>query len=241
MTPDCLEKLAAPVIQDNSIEMVIGDYEKNYTEIPHPVRFVVSSSNLMHGTPTELKSNEDIRKWYFHGNRLRPGNVWNKLIKLSFLREHQLYNKEGLLFEDWLWSFYLMRYVTHVAFVHDVTYIYYRRSDSIATKTSREEKLRHHGYIYREMTEQMVIGEHIEETECNLLGFCCSYVDASDNPDYQYAYEAYFQQLSVGKQVGILLLKLAQCASKKKAMRVVYKGAVQGLQQIRRIVGFVSK
>ena len=64
MTPDCLEKLAAPVIQDDSIEMVIGDYEKNYTEMLHPVRFFISSSNLMHGTPAELKSNEDIRKWY---------------------------------------------------------------------------------------------------------------------------------------------------------------------------------
>ena len=42
-------------------------------------------------------------------------------------------------------------------------------------------------YIYREMTEQMVLGEHIEETECILLDFCSSYVEASNNPDYQYA------------------------------------------------------
>ena len=221
--------------------MVIGDYEKNYSEMPHPVRFVISSSNLMHGTPTELKSNEDIRKWFYKGNTLRPGNVWNKLIKLSFLREHQLYNREGILFEDWLWSFYLMRYVTHVAFVHDVTYIYYRRSDSIATKTSREEKLRHHGYIYREMTEQMVPGEHIEETECNLLGFCSSYVEASDNPDYQYAYEAYLRQLSDGKhQAECRLLELAKYASKKRMRRDVFKSAIRGWQQIIRIKGFIS-
>lgn len=135
-----------------------------------------------------------------------------------------------------------MRYVSHVAFVHDVTYIYYRRSDSIATKTSREEKLRHHGYIYREMTEQLVLGERIEETECILLDFCSSYVEESGNPDYQYAYKAYLRQLSDGKhRAECYLLKLAQFASKKKATRVVYRRAVKGLQQFRRIIGFVTK
>ena len=201
MTTDCLEKLAAPVEHDDSIEMVMGDLYKDTSAMigwKHQSRrkFEKPQPRFMQDTPLEMKSNEEIRDWFYNGKIGRPISVWNKLLKLLFVKEHQLYNKEGLLYEDQLWIYYLMRCLNHVAFVHDVTYIYHRHPGSIGTGTKYEEGLRHRGYIYREIAENIVPGERLEETMRWHKIFCHYYIDAHDNPDYQFAYNAFRREIS---------------------------------------------
>ena len=201
MTTDCLEKLAAPVEHDDSIEMVMGDYRiDNSAMIGWKYQLIrklgTPQPRFMQDTPLELKSNEEIREWFYSGKILRPVNVWNKLLKLSFIKEYQLYNKEGLLYEDGLWTYYLMRCLCHASFVHDVTYLHYRRPGSICTGTKNEELLRHRGNIYREIAEKIVPGERLEETMHCHKDFCQFYIDAHDNPDFQFAYKSFRREIS---------------------------------------------
>ena len=200
MTTDCLEKLAAPVEQDDSIEMVMGDFKSDYSAMNgwrHRLKRMLGTpqSRFMQDTPLELKSNEEIRGWFYRGKVQRPLSVWNKLLKLSFIKENQLYNKEGQLYEDTLWTYYLMRCLSHAAFVHEVTYIYYRRPGSICTGTKYHERLKHFGYNYREIAENIVPGERLEEIMRWHKGFCFFYIDAYDNPDYQFAYNAFRREI----------------------------------------------
>ena len=201
MTTDCLEKLAAPVEQDDSIEMVMGDYCIDTSAMMakrHRLRGKLGTpqSRFMQETPLELKSNEEIRSWFYRGKKLRPVMVWNKLLKLSFVKKNRLYNKEGRLYEDTLWTYYMMRCLSHVAFVHEVTYIYYRRPDSICTGIECHEQLRLRGYNYREIAENIVPGERLEETMYWHKVFCLYYIDAHDNPDYQFTYKAFRREIS---------------------------------------------
>ena len=201
MTTDCLEKLAAPVEQDDSIEMVMGDYSRDTSAMKgwrHQLsrKHGTPQPRFMQETPLELKSNEEIRNWFYSGKILRPVNVWNKLLKLSFIKENQLYNKEGQLYEDGLWTYYLMRCLNQAVFVHDVTYLHHRRPGSICTGTKYEERLRHRGYIYHEIAENIVPGERLEEIMYRHMTFSFLYIDAHDNPDYQFAYNAFRREIS---------------------------------------------
>ena len=201
LTTDCLEKLVAPVEHDDSIEMVMGDYSidtsamivKRHRLIRKPE---TPQPRFMQDTPLELKSNEDIREWFYKGKVSRPVCVWNKLLKLSFIKENKLYNKVGLLHEDILWMYYLMHCLNHAVFVHEVTYLHHLRPGSICTGTKYDERLRHYGYNYREIAENIVPGERLEEIMHRYKGFCCYYIDAHDNPDYQFAYNAFRREIS---------------------------------------------
>ena len=201
MTTDCLEKLAAPVEQDDSIEMVMGDYSRDTSAMKgwrHQLsrKHGTPQPRFMQETPLELKSNKEIREWFYNGKMSRPVCVWNKLLKLSFVKENQLYNKEGQLHEDILWTYYLMRCLNQAAFVHDVTYLHYLRPGSICTGTEYDEQLRHRGYNYREIAENIVPCERLEETMRWHKSFCFFYIDAHDNFDYQFAYNAFRREIS---------------------------------------------
>ena len=205
MTTDCLEKLAFPIERDESIEMVMGDARTDTSAMivkRHHLRRKpkTAQSRFMQDTPLEIKSNEEIREWFYNGKISRPVCAWNKLLKLSFVKENHLYNKEGLLFEDHLWTYYLMRCLNHAAFVHEVTYLQYRRPGSICTGTKYDERLRHIGYIFREIAENIIPGERLEEIMSRLMFFCYSYIDTHDNPDYKFAYNAFRREISLARK-----------------------------------------
>lgn len=185
LTPDCLEKLAEPLQLDDSIEMVMGDYKVDndamplswkgrlLNHLPFFRRILQPRSNQwLDDTPRELRSNEEVRRWYYKRKTVIPVSVWNKLLRLDFIKEHHLYNQEGLLYEDIPWSYYLMRSLSHAVFVHSVTYLHHRRPGSICTGTAYEERLQHWGSIFEEFANNVVPGERIEETERYVRPFC---------------------------------------------------------------------
>lgn len=205
MTADCLESLVVPIEHDDSIEMVMGDYNIDTSAMNswrHRLGIIIGilQPRLMQDTPLELKSNEEIRDWFYNGKKSRPVNVWNKLLKLSFIKEYKLYNKEGQFYEDGLWTYYLIRCLNHTVFIHKVTYFYHRRPGSICTGTDSDELLRHRGYIYREIAENIVLGERLEETMHWYKDFYRFYIDAHDNHDYQFAYNIFRREISAAYQ-----------------------------------------
>lgn len=57
--------------------------------------------------------------------------AWNKLIRSDFLRQHNLYFKEGLIHEDDLWSFCCACWHKKISITHNQTYIYRLHDNSI--------------------------------------------------------------------------------------------------------------
>ena len=228
ITHDCLEKLSEPLTRDNSIEMVMGNNQKDVSDLHLSKwkQFVdFNYSNWIEDSPTELHTNADLRKWFFKaGKYKRPPYFWNKLLKLDFIKSHQIYNKEGLLFEDRLWSYNLMHHLNHAAFVKDITYIYHRRPASIVTATKYEDILRHRGLFYLEYAKNVVPGEHIEEAEYYSKGFCDYYIDAHYDTNYQYAYRIFQRELSDGHHRRmVFVLSLTHHLGKNNAGRRIFK------------------
>ena len=60
-------------------------------------------------------------------------SAWNKLLKTSFLTEHQLFFPEGIIHEDMYWIFFLTKHTKAVSFVNKGTYLYYINPNSIIT------------------------------------------------------------------------------------------------------------
>lgn len=237
ITPDCIEKLAFPILHDKSIEMTMGvhrvdisamqkrqDPQKSWLKecIKRCVR-LISHKNAKNLT-VEFKTNEDLYKWYYEERFLKPVNVWNRLLKLSFIRSNQLYNKEGLLWEDCLWTYHLMRCLKHAVYLPDETYIQHLRPGSIITSTSREKVLKHFGYSQKEITSNVVHGERIKETICWMYDFFQYYIDASDRPDYQYAYRVYYQEMSGSHHThDLCMLQICHYLSKSQVGRSLFK------------------
>lgn len=213
MTADCLEKLVKPVLDDNSFEMVVGDFLIDRHEISGAgSRHSVFKANSLNGTPSELHTNAEIRAWFYRKGENRSVNLWNRLLKLQFVRENKLYCKEGLLYEDQLWAFYLMRCLNNAAFVDEVTYIYYRRPSSIMTGTRYNDKLNYFGAIFQEVADNVVPGRYIDEVRHFARILCGFYPDASDDSRYRHAYDVFYRELSdcrhCGERTALALTRL---------------------------------
>jgi len=69
-------------------------------------------------------------------------NLCNKLLRRSFVVGNGLYCKEGLVFEDNLWAFYLIKYLKKAACLEDVTYHQKKRPKSITTGSGESLRIR---------------------------------------------------------------------------------------------------
>ena len=105
-------------------------------------------------------TNDEVRKCYY---RNRVDTVWNKLIRRDFLIDHQLFNKEGIIHEDILWVFYLLKYLNKVCFVSTVTYHQRKRPNSITTGTDKVTEACHWAIIYDDMLSNLTPGYEKEE------------------------------------------------------------------------------
>ena len=116
ITEDCLQKLTDVVKGHPEVQVVKGNHEgrgKMLTErIP---RGILGKDALL-----ELLYMDVI-----------PVMAWNTLIKRSLVEQRDMSFKEGLVFEDNLWSVQLFRYTDSFVLAPDVTYHYDFNPDSI--------------------------------------------------------------------------------------------------------------
>ena len=177
LVPNSIEKLARPMLNDATIEMTVGDLER----IPdgYPVVF----ENRQKLQEEELTSLETVRDCYF-GRRILSVTACNKLIRKDFLERHQMVFKEGLLYEDNLWSFLLVKHLAHVYIVPEVTYLYYKRPNSITTGTSKEEEVYHYSVVYEEITRHFTPGDEAREAAYYLPDFRMHFQQFPDNPSF---------------------------------------------------------
>jgi glycosyltransferase involved in cell wall biosynthesis len=155
ITEDCIEKLMAAASKDPAIEMVQGN---SLWHFPHNV-----TSLQIRNTKTPLAAtNDEVRKCFYQ-NRQMCVNVWNKLIRREFLINNNILCQEGLLWEDTLWAFYLLKHLTKACFVPDITHHYIKRPTSITEDTDNRNRGINYNIIYHDIITNMTPGHEREE------------------------------------------------------------------------------
>ena len=117
---NCLEVLSQPLLE-REYDIVVGDLEM-FGE-PKDIVF------LTEPTGATIGNGEIFRKWYV--SRRLYMMAWNKLVKASLFKEHDLSFLEGQLHEDELWTYKIASCVQSLYVQHIPTYYYRIRNNSI--------------------------------------------------------------------------------------------------------------
>ena len=191
VTDDCIEKLMAPILQDDSIEMVMGNYERFavITQLPVP--------HKKHGREM-LATQETVRNGFFDKKSIYH-MAWNKLIKKDFLKTNALIFREGVIWEDILWTFNVMKYLKHLCMIEDVTYLKYQRSDSIVLGTDMNTKRYNFGLIFNDISKNFTPGDSNREAQYYAVDFCRQYFPCVHSELYQNAASYFRRELSLIK------------------------------------------
>ena len=201
---------------DDSIEMVMGCHLIKSDSYPDNLHYQTSIvMPMMKVASIELQSNQEVSRRFYLDKSITSTHVWNKLLKLSFVKSNHLYNREGILWEDSLWTFYLIRSLKHAVFIRDITYLYYTRPGSISSQTDYKIRLEYQGYIHQEIANLIEPERRKEEADFWIRNFCRYYIDASDNTIYKNAMNSYRINYSVDKnQNAFRLLRGTEIISK---------------------------
>lgn len=152
ITQDCIEKLVTFVLEDDSLELVQGAFLRKD-----------GSSNVPGKSGTVIiNNNEEAREQYLYWRHLNY-TVWNKLLKKSFVLENKLYNKEGLLFEDLLWTFCLIKCLGKARLCEDLTYYYHIHPGSISTSGNLQLLGQNYAVVFAEILHNLTPGKEAEE------------------------------------------------------------------------------
>lgn len=124
IVPNCIELLLKN-IEVTKAEMVMGQNRWINT---------FDDSTKDFGFPTKSKknrynSNEEIFSDYCYGKFPVPS--WNKLVRVDFLRDNQLYFVPGLYAQDELWFFHVMLKINSLSIIDEITYLYYLHGQSV--------------------------------------------------------------------------------------------------------------
>ena len=160
ISSDCIEKLTSYVNKDDSIEMVQGGC----------LRIENGKEDLWKCSEIRLFNNDEVRKQYQLGTL--NGAVWNKLLKRTFVVDHQLYNKEGLINEDLLWSFYLVKNLKNAQLCNTITYYYLIRPGSILKGSSLNRKGMSYVQIFGEILQNLTPGRERMELKRYCRNLC---------------------------------------------------------------------
>lgn len=147
ITPDCIEIMAKEVEIHPEVEMVMA----NLQTIPYKANF----DKPIFKKPGYIDSNKWVRYNFFRSGWTFPVMAWNKLIKHSFIEDNHLSFKEGLIHEDELWIFFVIKKLKRLAIVNHPTYIYYTTDNSIMAKTSKILSAKHKGIILAHISRNM--------------------------------------------------------------------------------------
>jgi len=162
ITEDCIALLMGKAEEYPEAELVQGN-SCCHTLTGETVVFVKQYALAV------ASSNNEVRECYYKQMNV---NVWNKLIRRDFLIDHYLFNKEGIIYEDLLWFFYLLKYLNKVCFVSTVTYHWRNRPHSITTGTEKASRAHHYAIVYHDILSNLTLGHEEEEFGLYAKRFC---------------------------------------------------------------------
>lgn len=150
---DCIESFVNLAIKYNFPDSIFGTaslYPENWNKLEE---ISVNKKGIPEYTNNILYIRRIIQESFLRSlstSHNIPIYVWNKLIKTSYIKHYKLYFKEGIIYEDLLWSWKNGYVITSIAFNKKSTYYYYNNPNSI-TKKSYGSK--------NQESEAVIIGE----------------------------------------------------------------------------------
>lgn len=115
----------------NSLVMLAGKYPETDIVQGNIIRRSIIDNSIYEAKfklPEFVKGNSIIKKKY---SKYFPKTSWNKLIRKKFVTDNYLYFKAGLIHEDILWFFFVMKKVETVSYTDEYCYIHNVVPDSI--------------------------------------------------------------------------------------------------------------
>lgn len=167
---DCVEKLMAPVLNDNRMEMVYGGWMYFSDSEPLQLPYNFKKEKKV------LTTQEEVRNFFFNRKNNCIPAAWNKLVSRHFLNQYNLRFREGQLWEDVLWCFFVMKHLRYMYSITDVTYFYYKNPNSITTNTSKVEEHKHKIMISDIVSSNFTPGDEGREAAYYVLPFCHHYI-----------------------------------------------------------------
>lgn len=178
ITPDCIEKLAQPILKDPTIEMVEGCYTIITTN-----ESGISSEHPVSKPHFEFTNKKAVREFYF-SRRYENILPWNKLVSKKFLLKNNLYFRNIRVGEDNLWHFHYFQHLSHLYIIPDITYKYYTRPNSITTTPHKDSRNRY-APLYAEIAKSFSPVDGVLEAKQFLKGFCLFYLGGPETPIYK--------------------------------------------------------
>jgi glycosyltransferase involved in cell wall biosynthesis len=159
VTDDCIEVLTRP-LADGLYDVVEGGLEWFFLSTSSgrntfDGEFVVKIPN------NTLVEQPDILRTYQKGWSCMVGN---KLIRTGFVKENNLFFKEGVVYEDMLWCFQTACLAKSLFLITDITYRYKLREGSVSDKINREVGIKSQETIIQE-ARAFVDAHHIPVDE----------------------------------------------------------------------------
>lgn len=155
ITEDCIEKLMAVACKSPRVEMVQGNACRHCID---KTSYILVNDISM---PLAV-TNGEVRECLYQRGQFYV-NCWNKLLKRDLIIKNQIFCQEGLLYEDNLWLFYLLKYLEVAAFIPDITYHQKKRTHSITSTADIKTKGYNFMVIYRDIIEHLTPGREEEE------------------------------------------------------------------------------
>lgn len=152
ITPDCIATLVNLAEKYSDVEMVQG----NMQLIPKPAGKNDWWDLLYKNFPEYVNSNAWIKKHFYDiSQKTIPTNACNKLIKRDFIFAHNLFFKEGIIHEDEMWMFWVVKKMKTIVFTTKYTYIAWRREGSIMRSGNNYKSIQSELIIVQEVFENI--------------------------------------------------------------------------------------
>lgn len=151
ITSDCISLLHITAKKHNFPDIVTGDFQT------FPTKDVYANISLKNKNFPDFSNDIDwIRSVFLN---IFPVIACNKLVSRKFILSNNLYFREGIIHEDNHWQALAYPYVTSVAFLKKVTYLYRMRDESITTSSNSYNKRR---FTYLQMIYQEMFAREIK-------------------------------------------------------------------------------
>lgn len=149
ITSNCIKDLVEVALSQVNAEIIQGN-TISHNSNKYQLYNISGYKNISY-----IEGNNNIRQEYFKPQSTLPIVVWNKLIKKSFLLENNISFKSGIIHEDQLWTYHVVKKITKIAFVFEYTYIHYRVPNSIMTALKKQRSYDSWGIILKNICETL--------------------------------------------------------------------------------------
>ena len=223
---DCVEKLMSPILEDNSIEMVLGK------TMPFSDDGLSAQTIRLGGTKKKITSHEEARNTFFGKEHLIPYAAWNRMISREFINKHHLRFEEGQIWEEILWTFYAMKDLSHIYIIPDFTYFYYQRPDSICSSSGKEVLAKQKCVVYDIISMNLTPNDEEREATHYVRDFIRNYMRISKTKELRATAQRYSKVLPFMKYPKEkTLLWAARLLPHNHAGKQIFKFLVKQLQR----------